>query len=218
MPHFPDATSFLFRDQTLWLHPLRAAYWEAAKTLLISDLHLGKAAHFRKAGIAAPRAVEDQNLDRLVSLLLTFKPERVLLLGDLFHSDYNRAWEDWQDLVQQFKTIQFELVPGNHDILTNDFYTASGLLVRPLHYREGPFLFTHEPLDTDDAYNLCGHIHPGVLLEGGGRQRLRLPCFFFGKNGGILPAFGAFTGLAILAVRKGDTVFGITKDTVLPLT
>ena len=188
--------------------------------LILADLHLGKATHFRKAGIAAPKAVEDTNFDHLISLLLSFSPERVLLLGDLFHSDYNTIWEEWEDLLQQFSHIRFELVPGNHDVLSAEVYQKSALHIRPRHYHEGPFCFTHEPLESfsSEQYNLCGHIHPGVKLEGVGRQTLRLPCFYFGPQQGILPAFGSFTGLATLAVKREDRVFGIADSQVIPLT
>ena len=197
------------RQQTLELHPLKAIYWHEKKALLLADLHLGKAGHFRRAGIAVPHAVRHDNYDRLINLLLEYRPERVLLLGDLFHSDYNQAWEDFVDLLAQFSgSTQFELIPGNHDILEADYYAEAGLVVRPIDWIEGPFLLTHHPRKSypDGYYGLAGHIHPGVRLYGAGRQSLRLPCFYFGQTGGILPAFGAFTGLSDCAVQTGDRV------------
>ncbi len=212
--------SIRLQGQHWQLHPYKAAYWEERQTLLVSDLHLGKAAHFRRGGIAAPAAVEDANTDRLVSLLLHFRPERVLLLGDLFHSDYNAAWEDWRDLVRQFAGVSFELVPGNHDILPVSYYQEAGMKLLPLQYQEGPFLFTHEPCETELSethYNIAGHIHPGVRLRGAGRQYLRLPCFHFGQTLGLLPAFGAFTGLATVPVEAQDQVYGVTAEAVIEL-
>lgn len=219
MKEFQHAHLFQLAGQRLWLHPLKAVYWEEADMLLLADLHLGKAAHFRKAGIAAPAAVEDTNFDHLISLLLTFDPSRVLLLGDLFHSNYNLVWEEWEQLLQQFAETSFELVPGNHDVLAPEIYAQSRLQVHPAVYVQPPFCFSHEPTDTVPAehYHLCGHVHPGVRLNGAGRQSLRLACFYFGAQQGILPAFGVFTGLAILPVKHGDQVFGIADATVLPL-
>lgn len=213
----PGCCSCLVVGQRLWLHPLRAAYWESARVLLLADLHLGKAAHFRRAGIAAPGAIEDANMDRLISLLLDFKPRRVLILGDLFHSDYNPVWESFAALVRQFHAIRFELVIGNHDIMEAEHYLRAGLHLYPLEYREGPFLFSHHPLSEfpGDCYNLAGHLHPGVLLRGPGRQRLRFPCFHFGRRAGVLPAFGTFTGLAIQKPEVADQCFIIAEDKVL---
>lgn len=184
--------------------------------LLLADLHLGKTAHFRKAGIAVPSAAAQSNWDRLYSLLLDYKPQKVVFLGDLFHSSYNPVWEDVGIMTVQFKYTQFLLIQGNHDILAKADYEQAGLSVYP-SLEIGPFLFTHEPLEesSSEQYNLAGHIHPCVHLRGNGRQRLRLPCFYFGKNGGLLPAFGAFTGMAGIQPKDGEEVYVVAEDCVL---
>jgi DNA ligase-associated metallophosphoesterase len=202
--------------EPLQLHPLRAMYWQREKMLLVSDLHLGKATHFRKGGIAVPKALREVNWDKLASLLLDFQPERVLFLGDLFHSELNAEWDDFCQLTAQFSKVQFELVPGNHDILFAQHYEEARLMVHPTVLEIAPFLFSHHPLSDipNHCYNLCGHIHPSVCLRGNGRQMLRLPCFYFSENQGILPAFGAFTGTAEVEVRNGDRVFVIAEDKI----
>jgi DNA ligase-associated metallophosphoesterase len=207
--------------QMLDLHPFRAAYWHQAATLLLADTHLGKSAHFRRAGIAVPRAVADANFERLRSLLVDFRPERVLVLGDLFHSDYNSAWEEFADLIAQFDAVRFELVPGNHDVLGAARYAEAGLHLHPAVLDEGPFRFQHFPPHPEetppaDRYILSGHLHPCVRLRGNGRDGARLPCFYFGGQHGILPAFGAFTGCAEAAVRRGDRVYVVTPTAVVP--
>ncbi len=215
----PGTASLHLFGQELELHPLKAVYWQEERTLLLADLHLGKTRHFRKAGIATPKGVEDTNFDRLISLLLIYQPKRVLLLGDLFHSDYNLAWEGFSDLLAQFASIDFALVPGNHDILDKEHYGSAGLRLEAAKFVDGPFLFTHEPeAGASGLYNIAGHIHPGVRLEGPARQSMRLPCFYFGQDNGILPAFGAFTGLATIQPRLGDRVYGIAHDEVIFLT
>ncbi len=207
--------------QTLDLHPFRAAYWREAATLLLADTHLGKSAHFRRAGIAVPRAVADANFERLRSLLIDFRPERVLVLGDLFHSNYNAAWAEFCALIEQFDSVSFELVPGNHDILGATRYAEAGLVLHGAILDEGPFRFQHFPPYPEetppaDRYILSGHLHPCVRLRGKARYGARLPCFYFGTRHGILPAFGAFTGHAEAPVRAGDRVYVITPDAVVP--
>lgn len=203
--------------ERLRLHPFRAAYWEVEEALLLADLHLGKAAHFRREGLPAPADISNANWDRLISLILEFNPRRALFLGDLFHSDYNREWEEFRQLMEQFRPVRFELIPGNHDILPEGYYRQANLVV----HREGlelpPFLFTHHPLEEVPAplYNLAGHIHPCVYLRGNGRQRARLACFYFGEYRGILPAFGAFTGMGRVRPKNGDRVYVIAGDDVL---
>ena len=209
-------TPFSFLDQNFQLHPCGGMYWVEKQTLLIADLHLGKSAHFRKAGIAVPRHAGDVNWDKLYTLLFDFLPNRVVILGDLFHSVYNAKWEEWLDFTTQFSHIDFVLVLGNHDILSAEKYTQAGLTVFKTLI-EFPFYFTHEPEEKtpDNCYNLCGHIHPCVFLHGRGKERMRLPCFYFGKKGGILPAFGDFTGMFPVSVSQSDTVFVLTEDCVI---
>lgn len=209
--------------QTLDLHPFRAAYWREAATLLLADTHLGKGAHFRRAGVAVPLAVAEANFERLRSLLIDFRPERVLVLGDLFHSDYNSVWEEFGDLLYQFNHVAFELVPGNHDILGGPRYAEVGLALHAGVLDEGPFRFQHYPPADDsppvpDRYVLSGHLHPCVRLTGLARSGARLPCYYFGRRHGILPAFGAFTGCAEVPVHRGDRVYAVTPGQIVPLT
>lgn len=218
---------------TFHLHPHAAIYWEEANTLIVADLHLGKATHFRRHGMAVPTYVQDETLEKLTGLLLDFKPRRLLMLGDLFHSDYNPEWEDFADLVMAFAHVQFTLVPGNHDRLTYHQYEKYNIEVKEEPYFEGPFAFSHHPLapevlakarkkptahvtDAKDetVYNLAGHVHPAVMLQGR-RDRLRLPCFYFGDKEGLLPAFGAFTGTYTIQPTKGDRVFVLTGNEVM---
>ena len=204
--------------EELELHPERAIYWPAAKALLLADLHLGKSAHFRKAGIAMPGKAGFGDFRRMDKLLRQYQPERFLLLGDLFHSEYNEDWQQFVRLRQEHPGVRFELVGGNHDILDLRHYEEAGLEVHPEELREGPFLFTHIPIEEElpaGVYNICGHIHPGVRMQGAGRQSLRLPCFFFDRQQAILPAFGKLTGLFRLSPRKHHKVYVIVSSQVL---
>ena len=146
----------------------------------------------------------------------------VLFLGDLFHSDYNKDWEVFGELIALYPDLRFQLVSGNHDILDKKHYERLGIIVHSQQLRLEPFIFTHEPLEEESIesklYNLAGHIHPGVRLRGKGRQSHRSACFFFGKKSGILPAFGSFTGLHTLEVKAGDQVFVIVENKVIPVT
>jgi len=207
----------ILQGQQLVMHPYKGVFWADRRILLLADLHLGKVAHFRREGLAVPPAVDDTNWDRLLSLLLEFKPERVLFLGDLFHSDYTRDWEELGAIVRQFAPVGFGLIPGNHDQLTDYAYRSAAIEVLEPHHFLGPFVLTHHPQQRipEGYYNLAGHVHPAVRLRGFGRQRLRLPCFYFGAQCGILPAFGAFTGLGDLRICEGDRVYVVTAEEVI---
>ena len=201
------------------LHPQKAIYWPAEKALLLSDLHLGKGAHFRKAGIPVPRGVADVNFRRLTMLIEDCRPERVLFLGDLFHSDYNHVWRMFCDYLCEHDNITFELVPGNHDILSPAAYAESCMVLRPEIYVVGNLALSHHPLEDDDipegTYNIYGHIHPCVRLVDAAGSSMKLPAFFFGPSAGILPAFGEFTGCAEVKARVTDRVFVLAEGAVI---
>lgn len=194
-------------------------FWVQERMLIVADIHLGKVGHFRKAGIAIPKSMEQDDLAELSDLIDRYNPERILFLGDLFHSDLNRDW-DWFVMWRSlFKHITMTLILGNHDILNQKLY--SDLNFETLkHLDLGPFRFTHEPLNKAELaslqkYIISGHIHPGVILEGAARQKLTLPCFYFSKQQAILPAFGKFTGKMKMKNRVGDHVFAILKDKIV---
>jgi DNA ligase-associated metallophosphoesterase len=208
----------VIKGEEFELWPERAVYWKRINTLLLADLHIGKVNHFRKAGIAVPSKANDKNIENLVGLIQQLKPERVICLGDLFHSHYNPEWEVFGEIVKHFKPISFELVLGNHDIMSDHQYERKGIRVHDELLLDG-FIFTHHPLESiaEGQYNIAGHIHPGIHLRGKGRQELTLPCFYFGGRQGLLPAFGAFTGLARIYPKKGEQVFAIAEDSVIEM-
>jgi len=195
-------------------------FWPTHQMLIIADVHLGKVMHFRKAGIPVPSKIIQKDLLILQQLMRQWKPSRVLFLGDLFHSSLNSEWHFFEELMGRFPHSTFELVLGNHDLYTANFMKDQLMLYEESLMLE-PFLFTHIPLEKSEIpaghYNLCGHLHPAVKLIGSGRQQLQFPCFFFGENQGVLPAFGSFTGFVSMDVRKSDRVFPIVEDAVLDL-
>lgn len=187
----------------------------ASNTIIIADLHLGKIEHFRSAGINLPLAAATQTENRLVALIEKHQPTRVIFLGDLFHSVQNSSYDSFQNMLSSFAHITFDLVIGNHDIMHMEDYNNLGLNVYEELFINGLWL-THEPQDElkTGLYNLAGHIHPGVTLKGKGRQKLSLPCYYFGQHSGLLPAFGYFTGKAIIKIEKKSDIFAIAEDKI----
>lgn len=184
-------------------------YWPEKKTLIISDLHLGKIKHFSTNGIQVPALANKNNYWRLANLLEAYDCQRVLLLGDLFHSVYNSEWEVFIDFVANYAALEWVLVKGNHDILGATEWKRAGLTVCDELIENG-VIFTHEPLEKPtENYNIYGHIHPAVRLQGSALQSLKLPCFYFSKNEGVLPAFGEFTGTHVIKPKKGEALYAI---------
>lgn len=196
------------------LLPQRAIYRPALRQLILSDLHLGKASHFRKQGIALPVNSYLKDFEKLIYLLNAWQPVSVLFLGDLFHSTYNREWLRFKSLLMEYPQIQFVLVEGNHDILNATDYDIPNLY-KTTYITENNFLFSHHPLDQEVKINFCGHLHPGIQLRGTARQSLTFPCFSFNGAQFILPAFGELTGLSILDREIGTQYFVIANGNVI---
>lgn len=199
--------------QKLRLIPEKGIFWEEKKYLILADLHLGKAGHFRKSGIPVSDLVHSKDLLTLDKLIGRFQPEQVIFLGDLFHSDHNQGWEVFKRWIKSKAPLQFKLVLGNHDVLDEPNYRIPNLDVME-KLSLSPFDLTHIPEETEQ-YNLAGHIHPAVKMYGKGRQSLRLPCYYFGKHNGLLPAFGNFTGTASISIKKTDAVYAIADEAVV---
>jgi DNA ligase-associated metallophosphoesterase len=198
--------------QELWLLPEKAIFWKESAMLILTDLHLGKAGHFRKAGIPIPTSVHEADLLNLQSLIDTYAPEKILMLGDLFHSEINEEWSQFRNFLAQHHTLTFVLVKGNHDILPGDAYREPNLQVHEEEWICAPFHFTHHPPEKypyQDLYNMSGHVHPGYRIRGKAGQHIKLPCFFFSPNGAVLPAFGKFTGCVHVPKKKHDRVYAI---------
>ncbi|MAC17564.1 MAG: metallophosphoesterase [Flavobacteriales bacterium] len=202
--------------EMLHLLPDGAVWWASAQTLWLSDLHLGKAAHFRKHGVPIGSEPTLATLHRLREQIQTMRPVRVLLLGDLFHSDINREWEPFAGLCEEFQEVEWVLVQGNHDMIPEVLLRESGIQ-QIGRLDEGPFTFTHDPADLaeDFGYHVCGHVHPGIRLAGAGRQRLRLRCFHITDKQAVMPAYGAFTGMHTIDPDRQDRVFATTGEAVI---
>jgi metallophosphoesterase superfamily enzyme len=61
---------------------------------------------------------------------------------------------------------------------------------------------------------ISGHLHPGIKIQGKGRQRIILPCFVKYTNQLVLPAFGTFTGLHLIT-SKTPKIIAIAENELI---
>ena len=208
------------QGESLVLLPERALLWERTGTLIVADVHLGKAASFRAAAIPLPGGTTTEALERLTAALARTNARRLLLLGDFFHARSGRAARtlsaiaDWRE---RHANLEILLVRGNYDKGAGDPPGEWRFDCRDEPWIEPPFAFRHHPGEEASGYVLAGHIHPAVTLDGPARQREKLPCFLFGDRVGLLPAFGGFTGGASVRPRRGDRVYVIAGEEVVPI-
>jgi DNA ligase-associated metallophosphoesterase len=202
--------------EPVFLLPQKALYRPEKRQLVLGDLHLGKTTHFRKQGLPLPLQGQLHDLDRLNTLLHSWNPATVMILGDLFHSVHNREWQTFKAFLQDWKDVRFILVKGNHDILQHKDYFLPNLETHDL-VRENNLVFSHHPLPESELLNICAHVHPGIRVSGKAKQSMVFPCFCLQENHFILPAFGYLTGLHILEQEPGKSFYLVANDRVIKL-
>ncbi|MDE1182267.1 ligase-associated DNA damage response endonuclease PdeM [Paraburkholderia sp.] len=200
----------------------RAAFDPALKLLLVADAHFGKDAVFRSHGIPVPVGSTDENIARLDALIAAHRPAQIVFLGDVLHGAQSHAPEVL-DALHAWRArhagIRLVIVEGNHD-------RHAGLPPVTLDYeavqepwRIGPWALCHHPQQVAGAYALAGHEHP-VYRVTTRIESVRLPCFRFGAESGVLPAFGSFTGGFVVnpggrASAGDDAVYVVAQGQVM---
>ena len=205
---------------TLRLLAQRAVYLPEHDTLLVADAHVGKAVSFRRLGVPVPGGTTSATLDRLSAALADSGAARIVFLGDLLHSTRSRAATTWAAVARwrdAHAGLALTLVRGNHDHGAGDPPPEWGVTCLDGPLRIGGLALAHHPDAVAGAYVLAGHVHPAAVLGGRAHHTLRLPCFHFGPEVGVLPAFGEFTGMHVLPRAAGDRVFVIAGDAVRAL-
>jgi len=183
-------------------------------------MHIGKTGHFRKSGIPVSQRVYTEDLQRLLSSVLFFKADRLIVVGDLSHSRSNKELDLFQRWRGDFPSLKIHLVKGNHDILSEAWYKTCKITVHHDKLCIRDFCFCHDACineQEEGKFIFSGHIHPGVKLRGMAKQSLSFPCFYFTEKYCILPAFSKFTGLALIRPTNGESVFAIVENDLVKL-
>ena len=189
-----------------------------SSTLIVADIHLGKSAAFRAKGLPIPEGDTARDFARLLALAEKRHASQLVIAGDLFHAP-SGITPELEDALADFIIsigIPVTLVLGNHDVKIPEL--PAGLKVVPHLDFEGNIRVIHDPLHADGAQlGISGHWHPVVKIPDGKRTSLRLPCFLFRNNTLVMPAFGSFTGGAVLSAEPGDRVFVPLREEVVEL-
>lgn len=207
-------------ENTFLLSANRTVFWEEEKTLILSDLHLGKSGHFRKSGIAIPQNVYKEDLQRLLAEVQFYQPKEIIIVGDLFHSSINKELDLFLRWRKDISSTSIHLVKGNHDILKPEWYEDAEIKLHHKNLSSGNFTFTHDINECEtvpEHFCFSGHIHPGIYITGIAKQAITLSCFYFTDNYAVLPAFGKFTGNFIVKPKKGDAVFALVENKIMQI-
>ena len=186
-----DGVTLHMRGEVMEPRASGALWLEAARMLVVSDLHLGKAErNARRGGGFWPPYENAETLTRLDAEIAALDPHCVVTLGDSFDDDACVAGLDEdtrgriEGMVAQRRWIW---VTGNHDPAPAGFGGDSADAVTL-----GPLTLRHiaEPGARGE---ISGHYHPKASLRIRGR-RIARKCFLASADRIVLPAFGAFTG------------------------
>jgi DNA ligase-associated metallophosphoesterase len=210
-------TTVLAGGQPLRLLAGKAAFLASSGTLLVADAHLGKAVSFRALGVPVPRGTTSETLAGLSGLVAGTGARRIVFLGDFLHSAHAHAPATLAAVArwrQAHRTLELVLIRGNHDNHAGDPPAELGIDVVDEPFLHQGLALCHHPRRVAGAYALAGHLHPCVSLGGRAWDHLRLPCFWLGDDVGVLPAFGAFTGMHPIRAGASDRVFVVADGTV----
>lgn len=181
--------------------PTGALWWAEQATLVIADMHLGRAERTARQGgdLLPPYATHDTLL-RLEQAITDHAPAHVISLGDSF-DDMAAAGDLGTDVTDRLIAMaggrRWTWIAGNHD---------PGPLELPGSHlaeaRIGPLTFRHIALGGTGPGEVSGHFHPKARLRLKGSFVTR-PCFLADDTRIILPAFGTYTG----GLDMADMVF-----------
>lgn len=169
------------------------ALWvEAARALIVADLHLEKGSSYAARGQMLPPYDTRETLRRLEAEIAAAAPAVVVLLGDTFHdrkAEDRLAADDAARLRSLAVGRTLVWVIGNHD--------ADGPRDLPGEVADelvmGGLILRHEPQPGAQFGEVAGHLHPAARIVAP-RGTLRRRCFVTDGERTILPAFGAYAG------------------------
>lgn len=203
--------------EELLLLPQGVVFWPAERILFVADLHLGKTATFRRAGLAVPEGGMDADLTKLTDLCAATGARELVVLGDFFHAPAGRTramLDRCSRWIAAMRPLEICLIMGNHDRSAGRPPADWKIAIHDTSLERGPFTLIHEATGEESGFALSGHLHPSLRLRGGGQ---RVPCFWQSARGLVLPAFGSFTGTHGIRPETDDRVWGISDAHVIEI-
>jgi hypothetical protein len=158
------------------LPPYPAALVKTQKTraIVVADLHIGWEIALWNEGIHVPTQTP-KLLKKLADLITAYKPEKLLILGDVKHTVATAETMEWHDVPDFFGALEKQVreicvIRGNHDgniepllIDTIKILPASGVVLGDVGFFHGhqwpsPALLKCKTL-------VMGHVHPVVVFR-----------------------------------------------------
>jgi uncharacterized protein len=155
-------------------NPAALAKSNKTKTLLIADPHLGWEMQLQEKGIHVPSQTS-KILNKLIAIICEYKPDRLVILGDVKYTVVSHVFGEWQDIPDFFRKLQdtignIAIVRGNHDANLEpllpesiELLPATGTVIGDVgvfhgHKWPSPMLLGCKTL-------VMGHLHPVVVFR-----------------------------------------------------
>lgn len=219
-PVTPSIGAYRFKTSMgeLDLMPDGSVFDPVTRSLMVADVHVGKAEIFRRLGVPVPAMTSSQTLDRLSASITACDPDSLIVLGDLIHGrlpathsvfDLLAAWRE------QHRGVSVSLLRGNHDHQAGDPPLRCGIKIWPAGQMLGNWQLCHEPDEAlpGKGIAICGHVHPVIHLRSA-HDAVRVRCFWAQANLLVVPAFGVFTGGHAISPSDTDQVFVLDGQSV----
>ncbi len=92
---------------------------KSERVLVVADLHIGWEAPLTQKGVHVPSQTP-KILDKILRLIKTCEPTRIIFLGDVKHAIAKVEMEEWRDVPDFFEALEkkvadIQVIPGNHD-------------------------------------------------------------------------------------------------------
>lgn len=200
-----------------------AAFSPDHQILFVADVHLGKAASYRRLGQPVPQGTTSQTLAQLSSDIEQHQIEHLIVLGDFLHGPLVHQSLSTLDAILKWREhhapLKITLIRGNHDDRAGDppVQLAVDVVDEPFEFEGIECWHDDDAGAQPSAYVMSGHIHPVTIVKGGARERLRLACFVVGQKRLVLPAYGAFTGGHLYTPRSDESLYVIAGPSVIKL-
>ncbi len=144
------------------------------RALVVSDIHIGWEVALAEEGIHVSSQTK-RLFERLKKLLQYYKPEQLVVLGDVKHTFSKIDLEEWRDVPWFFEEVckivpEVKVVPGNHDGDLGALLPESVDLVSHRGIRIGNVGLFHGHTWPDVRLLECsvlvmGHVHPVVVFS-----------------------------------------------------
>jgi DNA ligase-associated metallophosphoesterase len=174
----------VFVAENVLLDARLALFHKEQKWLAVADLHFGFELSQRLAGRMVPWWGMKSTSVRLLHLLATYEPQRLIIVGDLVHD--RAGAEPVRKLLSTAREYcEVIAIAGNHDrelrkiIEFVDTFTTDGF-----EFHHGDCQRKHS-----GAIEVIGHLHPASTLRDGAGLHLKFPAFVQEPGCWILPAF-----------------------------